>query len=568
MTDPNESLPGSPSTHSTALEASEISPLLLGSRPSAFGLLSRIFVLAVILAAELLVITVWVDGDELSHRLTAIRFAGIWGSWILRGIVGFAALFATFAYLRNKTEIQRLSDEAAGTPVAWSFLAIHGAALGVFGGLTFLLNDSPSFHPNLVAVCWLATGTVAIVFAALAFISLRIWIKTVRSTGFLWLYALAAVTLACGVAGASQSLWQPAGRITFALVGGLLRIFSSDVIADPSTMIIGTSGFTVRISPQCSGFEGAGLIIVFGLVWLWLFRRECRFPQALLLVPAGVVLIFLLNAVRIASLIVIGNAGAPNIALGGFHSQAGWIAFNTVALGLSVAARRTPWIAVSDPLREAKDKLADNPTAAYLVPFLAILGAGMLASAATADFEWFYPLRFFAAATALWVFRRQYARLDWRVGWYGPAVGVLAFGIWIALDRFANVPAVSAMPTALVNASATTRVVWIVFRILAAVLTVPIAEELAFRGFVLRRLISTEFDSVSFSRITWLALAGSSVAFGLLHGGRWFAGTLAGLFYALAMVRRGKIGDAVIAHATTNALLAAYVLAFGQWNLW
>lgn len=34
------------------------------------------------------------------------------------------------------------------------------------------------------------------------------------------------------------------------------------------------------------------------------------------------------------------------------------------------------------------------------------------------------------------------------------------------------------------------------------------------------------------------------------------------------MLRRGRIGDAVLAHATTNALLAAYVLVFHQWQLW
>jgi hypothetical protein len=34
------------------------------------------------------------------------------------------------------------------------------------------------------------------------------------------------------------------------------------------------------------------------------------------------------------------------------------------------------------------------------------------------------------------------------------------------------------------------------------------------------------------------------------------------------MLRRGRIGEAVIAHATTNALIAAYVLAFHRWHLW
>lgn len=43
---------------------------------------------------------------------------------------------------------------------------------------------------------------------------------------------------------------------------------------------------------------------------------------------------------------------------------------------------------------------------------------------------------------------------------------------------------------------------------------------------------------------------------------------LAGLIYAFAFLRRGRIGDAVIAHATTNAFLAGWVLAGGRWYLW
>ena len=103
---------------------------------------------------------------------------------------------------------------------------------------------------------------------------------------------------------------------------------------------------------------------------------------------------------------------------------------------------------------------------------------------------------------------------------------------------------------------------------MAAVVTVPIAEELAFRGFLIRRLISVNFDSLGLRSFTWLSLLGSSLAFGFMHGGRWIAGTVAGLLYAAVLLRRGRIGDAVAAHATTNALLAAWVLLTGNWALW
>jgi exosortase E/protease (VPEID-CTERM system) len=335
-------------------------------------------------------------------------------------------------------------------------------------------------------------------------------------------------------------------------------------------MMIGTGSFKVEIADQCSGFEGAGLILAFGVVWLCLFRKECRFPQALLLIPAGVVVMFLLNAARIAALILIGSAGAREIAIGGFHSQAGWIAFNAVALGFSVAARRTPYFTVNLPRAEsAGHAQADyNPTAAFLIPFLMILGAGMVAGALSGRFEWSYPLRFFAAAGALWAFRNTYRKLDWRTGWLGPAMGAAVFLIWIGLDRLIGGPIASSMPTALSASSTAARTTWIAFRILAATVTVPIAEELAFRGFLLRRLISQDFESVPFARFTWFSILGSSALFGALHGSHWLAGILAGPLYSWAMIRRGRIGEAVAAHATTNALLAGYVLLYGAWRLW
>jgi exosortase E/protease (VPEID-CTERM system) len=281
---------------------------------------------------------------------------------------------------------------------------------------------------------------------------------------------------------------------------------------------------------------------------------------------------FLLNAVRIAALILIGDAGAPRIAMGGFHSQAGWIAFNMVALGFSVAARNVPWVTIGKPEPQTPPSAAlavaeGNATAAYLTPFLAILGAGMISVAGKGDFEWLYPLRFFAAAGMLWVFRKRYASLDWKAGWFGPAIGALVFVIWMALDRWWGVDA-RAMPSALTAASAPARAAWIAVRCLAAIVTVPLAEELAFRGYLLRRLISPDFESLGARSFTWCGLLVSSVLFGLLHGDRWLAGTLAGALYALTLIRRGRMGEAVAAHATSNALLAVSVLWFHQWQLW
>ncbi len=54
----------------------------------------------------------------------------------------------------------------------------------------------------------------------------------------------------------------------------------------------------------------------------------------------------------------------------------------------------------------------------------------------------------------------------------------------------------------------------------------------------------------------------------MTHGSMWFAGALAGLAYGAVAIRANRLGEAVAAHATTNALVAGQVLLFGQWQLW
>jgi exosortase E/protease (VPEID-CTERM system) len=373
--------------------------------------------------------------------------------------------------------------------------------------------------------------------------------------------------------------WNPLTDLTFSFVKLLLGAVLSPVISDRSKFLIGTPVFHVSVGRLCSGMQGLAMMLVFSVAWLCFSRRRLRFPQALLLIPAGLLVIYVANALRITALILIGVAGAPRVAIGGFHSQAGWIAFSAVTLGFAAVCERWTWLKVpaaaesGNGLAVGHDATAgvlsrSNPTLIYLMPFLVIMAASLLTHAASAGFEWLYPLRFFAAVIAIWLFRAHYRRLNWRVGWAAPAIGALVFIIWIALDRLVASTAATSMPTELAGSGISSRTTWIAFRVLAAVTTVPIAEELAFRGFLLRRIVDADFESVSFQRVSWVALLVSSLAFGLLHGNRWIAGTVAGLLYAWVLVRKGNIGDSVTAHAVTNALLAAYVLWFDRWNLW
>ena len=529
----------------------------------------RASLLALLLILELLALSVWLDNASLSRAAGLAWLIGRWGAWAARFVVVFAVFFVIFGYPKARNSFQPISTLLGDTPISWSLLAGHFCSVAAFAGLSVPLYASPSGIPgNLVTGAWLAVGALAVALAGFAFAPPKLWMEAARATGYSWVYASAAGLLACLLGVASQWMWAPAAHLTFLMVKTILRAFVSGVITHPSTHVIGSRGFYLQIAATCSGLEGIGLILVFGATWLWLFRREFRFPHALLLIPASIVVIFLMNALRITALILIGAAGAPGVAMGGFHSQAGWIVFNAVAAAFAVTAQRLPWVTVQRRTAAAPARPTENLTAPYLAPFLAILAAAMISRAASSGFEWLYPLRFFAAAVVLWFYRRKYAALDWKFGWNAAAIGVLVFALWMGLDWVRGGGVGAGIASGLSHLSAPARAGWLTFRTLAAVVTVPIAEELAFRGFLMRRLVSADFESVDWRRFGFFPVLISSLAFGALHGDRWLAGTIAGVLYAAALHWRGRIGDAVVAHAVTNALLAAWVLTSGNWGLW
>jgi len=220
----------------------------------------------------------------------------------------------------------------------------------------------------------------------------------------------------------------------------------------------------------------------------------------------------------------------------------------------------------SKPVRYASTE-GSLRTTAYLMPFLAITATAMLTSALSAGFEWLYPIRVVAAGVALWAFRRTYANLNWTLSWSAIAIGFATFVVWLVLMP-ATANGKDGWPAALQSVPLHWAAAWLLFRLVGYVITVPLAEELAFRGFLTRRLARADFQNLPLGFFSWGSFLISSALFGALHGGLWLAGTIAGMSFALALYRRGAFGDAVQAHATTNGLIALYAFTTGHWSVW
>jgi exosortase E/protease (VPEID-CTERM system) len=530
--------------------------------PLRLGLLSRLAIIIALLSVETLLISGLLQSPSLDALVGAAKLTHDAQHWVFRFIVAYCGSFAVLLYLHYAN---RAAPMMAGSdaPMRVQWLVVHCALIIPFALLSTILYRDGGLPFAVLAVAWHACGIAAALALLAAAAPFPVWLEALRETGKLPVYALLPAGGALLAFKFSQMLWAPAAELTFRLVRLFARPFSPALRSDAATLTLITDHFEVQISQVCSGLEGVGLMLAFCAAWLWYFRREYIFPRALLILPVAVVLIFLLNAVRIAALVLIGDAGYQQIATVGFHSQAGWIAFNFAAFGVAFFARNSAWMNRSMHRSEAREHHA---TAAYLMPLLAILASGMIVHALSAGFDLLYPLRLICGAIVLWAYHRGYQQLDWNFSWRGVSVGMLVFGVWAGCAHFMTTPA--PMAGDLAGLSSPLRGAWIACRAAAAIITVPIAEELAYRGYLMRRFLGREFDAILLRSVTWPAVAGSAIAFGVMHGSLWLPGIVAGLAYGALAVKTGKIGESVVAHAATNALVAIQVLLFGQWQLW
>ena len=546
------------------------------------SLAARVGLLVVALFVEKSALNLAVNfrlADAASGLATILRLAQHFG---LRFAVSFAVALAFLVYVRIDAPLLQVNAEARNAPVRPAWLALHLASMLVVAVALYNLYGNHGVHLPFAALgCAVVLLTVLGVAALLLSLApWHLWHRAASAIGVRWAYAACAAVVGTGAIVWSQDLWAPTAQVTFDLVRDVLSPVLPSLQADASTRVLRTPHFAVEVSSICSGLEGVGLMLAFCSAWLLYFRAEYRFPRALLIIPAGVLLVFALNILRIAALVLIGNAGHPAVAIYGFHSQAGWIAFNCAACGVAFLSRRSRWLGRSagregghyaDTGREGRGPGLDagattaNPTAAYLLPFLAILAAGMISRASSSGFETWYALRLVAVA-ALALGWRPLAKLDWRFGWRGVAVGAAVFALWLGAARL--ILAQHGIPAPLAAMSGGARYAWIAARIFSGALVAPVAEELAYRGYLMRRVLAEDFEAVPFASVGWIPLLVAAVAFGVLHGALWLPGIAAGVAYGLVLTRTGRMGEAVAAHATSNLLLAAWVLAAGQWQFW
>ncbi|MBK4218136.1 exosortase E/protease, VPEID-CTERM system [Paracoccus caeni] len=391
-----------------------------------------------------------------------------------------------------------------------------------------------------------------------------LWRQFLRQAGLPLLVAMAAGALAPALAVKLQPIWQleTIAAQTFHAVTWLIGALGYEIYSNPVHRNIGVEGFVVSVAPACSGVEGIALVTIFVTLYLWLFRAELRFPRAFLLYPLGIAASVALNIVRIAVLLIIGIEGHPELAVGGFHSHAGWVMFTLVALGIIAVARRVPALHRAPTVSTAPvaplPPLRRDPVAARILPFAVFMLTAVIAPAISQNPAMFYPIRVILLAAILALVWPALRGIVWRVSPVAWAAGAAIGLMWIAIPVAPSEgpPPYGALTGGLV-------ILWFVFRGIGTVILVPLVEELFFRDYLESRLRGAPVDAPAPLWRNVLAIAISAGLFAALHD-RWIEAFIAGVVFSLAVRHRGRIADGIAAHAMANLIVFAFAAATGN----
>ncbi len=217
-----------------------------------------------------------------------------------------------------------------------------------------------------------------------------------------------------------------------------------------------------------------------------------------------------------------------------------------------------------------------SPSIRWIAPFAAfMILLGVMPQLDVAPI-WPLVLRLAVPLAVFLIFARDTIEWKFRSPLESVLLGVAVFAVWVAPDLLVpgwrNHWLFQNPITGKVESSLTPAVLsdpfLIALRVVRAIVVVPLVEELFWRGWLMRWLIRHDFQSVPPGEYDRRSFWTTAALFASVHGPYWDVGLMAGAVYNGWMVRTRSLADLVLAHAVTNACLAAFVLRTNRWEYW
>lgn len=219
-----------------------------------------------------------------------------------------------------------------------------------------------------------------------------------------------------------------------------------------------------------------------------------------------------------------------------------------------------------------RKKFAASPEYARVAPliifFVLTAFQGQLGEASK---YWVYLAKTLVGAWLIWEMRPFVKEMRWAVSMEAVLVGIGICVVWVGLDglypRLSD-PGEGWNPHKEFGQNSTVAWICIVGRIAGSSLVVPPLEEVFYRSFLYRYLVKLNFQNLPLGHWHPLSFVVTSAIFGFMHPDRWLGGIICGLAYQWLVIRKNRLGDAMLAHGITNFLLGLWVVYKGAWNFW
>jgi CAAX prenyl protease-like protein len=181
---------------------------------------------------------------------------------------------------------------------------------------------------------------------------------------------------------------------------------------------------------------------------------------------------------------------------------------------------------------------------------------------------WLYLGKTVLGVWFVWELRRAASEVRWAFSWEAVAAGIAVVVIWVGLDPFypqTKLEGKAWNPHEFFGEGSALAYFALGLRVFGMTIVVPPLEEAFYRSFLYRHLVKMDFLKMPLNQMHGLSFVVTSVVFGLVHH-QWLAGILCGLIYQYLVIRKGRLGDAMTAHAITNFLLGVWVIWKGDWK--
>jgi CAAX prenyl protease-like protein len=217
---------------------------------------------------------------------------------------------------------------------------------------------------------------------------------------------------------------------------------------------------------------------------------------------------------------------------------------------------------------------------AYILPFILYLACIQVMAEYPEQYAWLYPAAALLVSTVtVGLLRGRRLLRPHRHVLTAVFVGLVGITLWIGLCRLRLEeqaapylpcwlqPKRSAFDPFRTITGPFTRWAFIAVRLGGLIILVPVIEELFWRGFLLRWLISPDWQHVKMGQFSGGSFIVVTLLFALTHC-EWLAAfvycsLLNGLLYW-----KGDFWNCVVAHGVSNLLLGIYLLSVRSWELW